>query len=189
MDPRGGKSPAFPTPFTSPRAYRIVHQERVRLWKQSHAWPPLGAKETDAYLDLQMFREWEIMLLRGVEERWANWHQFVTGRVSPAFTDEGFEVTWTPPEVFRVLKEAVEEGLSRWDDLGSEERVQMLYNSHGLLPKFVEMQTIADSVLHQLRPLLEDWSGLKLVPSNAYGVRLYQNGSSLGMHHDKVRYH
>lgn len=159
------------------------------MWKQSHAWPPLGAKETDAYLDLQMFREWEIMLLRGVEERWANWHQFVTGRVSPAFTDEGFEVTWTPPEVFRVLKEAVEEGLSRWDDLGSEERVQMLYNSHGLLPKFVEMQTIADSVLHQLRPLLEDWSGLKLVPSNAYGVRLYQNGSSLGMHHDKVRYH
>ena len=27
---------------------------------------------------------------------------------------------------------------------------------------------------------------MKLRPTSAYGVRLYQNGSSLVMHHDKV---
>ena len=33
----------------------------------------------------------------------------------------------------------------------------------------------------------EEWAGgIKLKPTSAYGVRLYQNGSSLVMHHDKV---
>ena len=31
--------------------------------------------------------------------------------------------------------------------------------------------------------------GIKLIPTSAYGVRLYQNGSSLMMHYDKVLSH
>ena len=31
--------------------------------------------------------------------------------------------------------------------------------------------------------------GIKLIPTSAYGVRLYQNGSSLMMHYDKVSSH
>lgn len=30
------------------------------------------------------------------------------------------------------------------------------------------------------------WSGKKLVPVTAYGLRVYGNGSTLVMHHDKV---
>ena len=33
----------------------------------------------------------------------------------------------------------------------------------------------------------EEWAGgMKLKPTSAYGVRLYQNGSSLVMHYDKA---
>jgi hypothetical protein len=34
----------------------------------------------------------------------------------------------------------------------------------------------------------EEWSGIsQLVPTSAYGVRLYRNGSALAMHYEKVR--
>ena len=41
--------------------------------------------------------------------------------------------------------------------------------------------------MNDLLSLHEQWAGgIKLRPTSAYGVRLYQNGSSLMMHHDKV---
>ena len=40
----------------------------------------------------------------------------------------------------------------------------------------------------ELKPLHEQWSGIpELVPTSAYGVRVYRNGSALAMHYDKVR--
>ena len=44
-------------------------------------------------------------------------------------------------------------------------------------------------VIRELKELHEEWSGMKLRETSAYGVRLYQNGSSLVMHHDKVHTH
>lgn len=135
---------------------------------------------------MQMAREWEIMQLRGRDERWANWHQYVLGRMAPAFTDTGFKLMKAPPEIMSKLRAAVDAGLARWDDLETEPRVRMLYNARNLRPKFVDMQRLADEVMLELLPLAEQWSGLRLSPSSAYGVRLYRNGSSLGMHHDRV---
>ena len=46
---------------------------------------------------------------------------------------------------------------------------------------------MAWEVIDDLLDLHEKWAGgIKLVPTSAYGVRLYQNSSSLIMHHDKV---
>ena len=39
--------------------------------------------------------------------------------------------------------------------------------------------------MEQLRPLAEEWSGVKrLNPANVYGIRVYQNGSTLNYHTD-----
>jgi len=43
--------------------------------------------------------------------------------------------------------------------------------------------------LDMLKPLHEKWAGVPLVGNNAYGFRLYQNGSSLNMHVDKPETH
>ena len=49
------------------------------------------------------------------------------------------------------------------------------------------MFKIANEIHRELKPLHEAWAGgIKLVPTSAYGVRFYQNGSSLVMHYDKV---
>jgi hypothetical protein len=95
-----------------------------------------------------------------------------------------------PPAIFAKLKSAVDEGLARWDTLRTEGKIDVIYNSHGLLPKFVDMHRIAQEVMRDVLPLHEAWAGgIKLRPTSAYGTRFYQNGSSLTMHHDKVCSH
>ena len=44
-------------------------------------------------------------------------------------------------------------------------------------------------ILEELRPFHEEWSGVPLVPSIAYGLRVYRNGSSLTMHTDRIDTH
>jgi hypothetical protein len=133
------------------------------------------------------YREREIMNLTGADERWENWNQYVQGRLVPTFTSTGYKVAMMPPEIFTKLKEGVEKGIERWDELRSEGTIDVIYNSQGLSPKFVDMQKIVNEVMHEILPLHEAWAGgLKLKPTSAYGVRLYQNGSSLVMHNDKV---
>ena len=44
-------------------------------------------------------------------------------------------------------------------------------------------------VLQELQPLHEEWAGVDLIPSIAYGLRVYQNGSSLTMHTDRLETH
>lgn len=155
-------------------------------WRKYGAWPPTCLKESISYRDMQIAREWEIMQLEGYEERWANWHQYVLGRITPAFTEHGYMLAQTPPAVAQKLREAVDAGLANWDNLETEPHTAMLYCDEDKRPKFVDIQNVADEVLHEMTPLMEEWAGLKLVPTSAYGVRLYRNGSSLGMHHDRV---
>lgn len=66
------------------------------------------------------------------------------------------------------------------------DRVNGIYGS---LPcKFVDLPNSMEvEIMDELQSLHEQWAGgIKLRPTSAYGVRLYQNGSSLMMHHDKV---
>jgi hypothetical protein len=51
-----------------------------------------------------------------------------------------------------------------------------------LRPKFIDQEELNREVLLELQPMFEEWSGVKLKPAIAYGLRLYQNGSSLLMH-------
>ena len=56
-------------------------------------------------------------------------------------------------------------------------------------PKFVDLHGLDWEVIRELKELHEEWSGMKLRETSAYGVRLYQNGSSLVMHHDRISTH
>jgi hypothetical protein len=55
-------------------------------------------------------------------------------------------------------------------------------------PKFINLNGVESRVHEMLLPAHEAWAGgMKLKKTSAYGVRMYQNGSSLVMHYDKVR--
>jgi hypothetical protein len=134
-------------------------------------------------------REREIMAIPGADERWENWMQFVAGRMVKKLTPNGFKRTRLPQDVYEKLSKAVQEGLANWDNLPEERQIDAVYTRPGLLPKFIYLGQLANEVHRALLPLHEAWSGLKLIPTSIYGVRFYQNGSSLTMHHDKVNYH
>jgi len=56
-------------------------------------------------------------------------------------------------------------------------------------PYFISQSDLNYRAMHELLPLHEAWSGVKLIPNNAYGLRVYRNNSSLNMHVDKSETH
>lgn len=109
-------------------------------------------------------------------------------RLVPKFTPKGFEVVQTPPHIATMLHDAVSQAIEDWDHIPSE-GVDDVYNKYHLRPKFASISDLANRVHQELKHLHEEWAGISLQPTRTYGVRLYQNGSSLVMHLDKVFIH
>jgi hypothetical protein len=172
-------------------AQRLSEQDRVDLWfAEGNTWPPKWQEETEGMQKLMAHREHEMMTqIKGGDERWENWLQLTQSRLVPRFTERGFDIIPTPPEVHQKLRDAVMAGVEDWDNLRSEGNIDVIFHPNGMEPKFVRLGGLSKEVIDELRPYHEEWGGMELIPTSAYGVRLYQNGSSLVMHHDKVRTH
>jgi len=54
---------------------------------------------------------------------------------------------------------------------------------------FIQLIIVSIKVLDELKVMHEAWSGVPLVGNNAYGLRVYRNGSHLNMHVDKSETH
>ena len=126
--------------------------------------------------------------LLGRDERWENWLQFTQSRLVPSFTEVGFEVVQTPPEVNAKLLAAMRFSPENFDNLASEGKIDVIYSPQHAEPKFIPLFQAGYNAMLELQSIHEEWAGgIKLVPTSAYGVRLYQNQSSLVMHYDRVR--
>lgn len=111
--------------------------------------------------------------------------QFTLGQIVPKFTSNGFDVVQVPPRVFEKLLNAVNPSLENFESIPYEKDVDVIYSP--LLPRFVNIQQVQWDVIEDLKSYHEEWAGgMQLKATSAYGVRFYQNGSSLVMHHDKV---
>ena len=172
---------------------RATEEERVRLWHaEGNVWPPKWQPETPEYAAHREAREKEIFnQLTFSDERWENMLQFTQSLLVPKFTEVGFELINTPKEVHDKLKEVVDKGVANWDNLRSEGHVDVIYKDADYKnPKFVDIGILSKYTLDALKGMHEEWvGGIELIGTSAYGVRLYQNGSSLAMHHDKVETH
>lgn len=164
---------------------RLTESERVTQWHQKHTWPPTWHNETDQYKANMAERERRIIEIPGSDERWENWMQFTQQRLVPSFTEKGFKLVKTSAELQTRLAQAVQDGVDHWDELRSEGAVNAIYHRPNLPPKMISLNKLGRELHLSLQEPLEAWSGLKLKPTSAYGVRLYQNGSSLVMHNDK----
>lgn len=107
-------------------------------------------------------------------------------RLLPRFTEVGFEVVDTPEHVRDLLYRTVQHEIdSNWDHIPLENLIDVVYTP--IRSKFVDMRGVDREVMHELTSFHEEWAGgMKLKPTSSYGVRLYQNGSSLAFHYDKV---
>lgn len=171
--------------------YRPSEAERVEQWHaEGNVWPPEWQEESEGMQRLMAHREVEVQTqIFGGDERWENWLQLTQSRLVPKFTEVGFEVVDAPKEIFEKLRNAVETGIEKWNTLPSEGNIDVIYHPEGMEPKFVPLGSVQKEVIDALKPLHEAWGGMELRATSAYGVRLYQNGSSLVMHHDKVATH
>lgn len=168
---------------------RLTEDKRVALWyAKNNTWPPSwNPHESEQFKYAMSLRDRELQLIPGTDERWENYVQYTQSRLVPRFTEVGFKVIKIPDNIFAMLKEAVDEGIANWDNLRLEKQIDAVYTP--LPSKFVDMLEVNAAVHEALLSLHEEWvGGMKLKKTSAYGVRLYQNGSSLIMHHDKVRF-
>ena len=120
-----------------------------------------------------------------LDQRWDGFQDWAqSALVVPNYTRLGFELRDTPASVHEKLQEQLVKGLARarWETYGANVK-PLLWPQ----PKFIDLGRVWQDVLHELQPLHEEWGGVKLVPIVAYGLRIYQNGSTLLMHHDKAR--
>lgn len=171
-------------------AGRLSEPERVSQWRQKHTWPPTWQNESEQYKANMAERERRIMAIPGADERWENWMQFTQQRLVPTFTEKGFKLVKIPEKMKEKLTKAVQDGVEHWDDLRSEGSVNAIYHRPGLPPKMLHLNQLSRELHLELQPYLEAWAGgIKLKPTSIYGVRLYQNGSSLVMHNDKPLTH
>jgi hypothetical protein len=165
--------------------------ERVEAWHASgNTWPPTWQTESPGFKKLMDDREHDLRQIPGGRERWENYMQYTQSRLVPSFTERGFDVVDIPSELYATLRERLLPSIEKLDSLRDEGNIGVIYNSQGKLPKFAYLNGADREVHHQLLPYHEAWAGgIKLIPTSAYGVRLYLNGSSLVMHYDKVHTH
>ena len=107
-------------------------------------------------------------------------------RLLPRFTEVGFEVVDTPEHVRDLLYHTVQHEIdTNWEHIPLENLIDVVYTP--IRSKFVDMRGVDREVMNELTAFHEEWAGgMKLKPTSSYGVRLYQNGSSLAFHYDKV---
>ena len=54
---------------------------------------------------------------------------------------------------------------------------------------FINDEEQNDEIVKELLPLHEAWSGVKLIPHNSYGLRVYRGKTNLNMHVDRTSTH
>ena len=164
----------------------LTEKERVEQWyARNNTWPPIWQPESEKFRQAMDFREQEIMRIPGANERWENFVQFVGSRMVPRFTEHGFKVIQTPPEIQAMLKKAVDDAIVNFESIRNEAHIDALYTP--IASKFVDAHEITQKVHHKLLQIHEEWAGgMKLKPTSIYGIRMNRNGSSLVMHYDKV---
>lgn len=111
---------------------------------------------------------------------------YIAHQIGKNFTEYGFGVTRAPQAVIDKLKKRLYDGLSK-EQIYQEKKIACVETD--IQPYFFSDPAMNKEIMHELLPLHEAWSGVKLVPNNAYGLRAYRNGTNLLMHVDKTETH
>ena len=98
------------------------------------------------------------------------------GLLSPNHTEYGYGLTRAPTDLVTRIQNEFNEGVEDAEMESNDSAIDVR-------SKFVELsEDLEDEALGTLRPILEAWSGKQLVPTSAYGLRVYQHNASLLMH-------
>jgi hypothetical protein len=169
----------------------LNEDERIEEYeRRGHTWPPqeytpntLGWKK----LNDRRFRQLT-QLEDGRDARYSAYMQSVYSAViSKNFTEYGWGVTRAPQAVTDKLKKRLSDGMKARDK--NVEIALECIETNDALPFFLHDDAMNEEIVKEMLPLHEAWSGVKLVPNNAYGLRVYRNDTNLNMHLDQTDTH
>jgi len=112
------------------------------------------------------------------DDRWEAYLFSLHSAMSKNFTEYGWSLTKAPQSITDKLKKRLDAGLKKRNE-------QVGVEGTFFIPDDEENAEI----LQELLPLHEAWSGVKLVPQNSYGLRVYRGNITLPMHMDETATH
>ena len=108
----------------------------------------------------------------------------LTQRYTPSFTDTGFLKVKTPAAIHRALRAVYDERVGA----PGRESIDDEYLSTGI-PDFLPFDDVRARFQLALQPMHEEWSEQELIPTAAYGLRVYRSGQTLKPHTDALTTH
>ena len=142
-------------------------------------WRP----RTEGWTRRNNYRLEQIRRIESQQERWdAMVNLAVAGLLAPNFTEIGYKIAQTPPHIHKKLNDTLRAARG----LYQEDAVDQI---SGPRADFVPLGRLWDEILTDLQAAHEAWSGVALVPSNAYGIRTYKPTNTLLLHTDKFQTH
>mmetsp|Transcript_114211 Transcript_114211/g.170851 ORF Transcript_114211/g.170851 Transcript_114211/m.170851 type:complete len:348 (+) Transcript_114211:160-1203(+) len=166
---------------------RYTEEERqLEYIKRGHKFPiEEYLPNTEGWTRLMEQRLAQVRALTDSQQKWDGWIQTLTAALTMQnFTEYGWGLTQGPPELTAALREGIFEGFPNKE---IERDIQVIDGP--LNPWFIHNKKLTRRVMHEMKPILEAWSGIELLPATAYGFRLYRNESRLWMHVDRTQTH
>jgi hypothetical protein len=104
------------------------------------------------------------------QQKWDGFMQTLSAALTVNnFTEYGWGLTHAPEELTEEIRKEIYEGLPNARPEGDVDVI------HGkLAPLMIDRPRLTRKAMRELQPILEAWSGIDLVPSMAYGFRLYR---------------
>jgi hypothetical protein len=152
--------------------------------RRNFTWPPLESEflpDTPGWRQLYQRRLKQVDRLSQQDNSYdAYINALSCGIITPNYTEFGWGLTRGPTYLWEALNNSIAD-LST----AEEEEYEGAIDTR-LRPLFIKLGTeVKVEVLRALQPVLEAWSGVELLPSTAYGLRVYRNTSKLYMHVDR----
>lgn len=169
----------------------LLESDRMDEYRRrGHQWPPKDDDFTPNTPGWRKFFRRRIEQLRSVKDHVYDGYMITSHCALNCknFTENGWGLTRAPEHIMDLLLESLHNGMEN-------QKINPIYEPRSgviesdLQPFFIPQNELNDFIVKSLLPLHEAWSGVKLVPNNAYGLRVYRDGSNLNMHVDKTSTH
>jgi len=160
---------------------RVVEYQK----RFGNSWPPESWDTSPGWSEWVSQEESKLEKISNRDERWFSWLNLIQSMAVPKISDLGFELVDVPEHIYKELRElALNKPL---ESIPFEREVDRA----GIepQPRFLDTTEQNDKILGELQKLHEEWAGMSLTLSRAYGLRFYLNESTLVWHLDKLETH
>lgn len=167
---------------------QLIEEDRLEEYaKRGYSWPiEKFVPDTAGWDKLMRERLDQILEIENQGDRYMGLYKMMhSSLLAPNYTEFGFGLARAPEALTQELREGIHDGLRR-GAIEPEKDVPVIL---GATPLFIKRPDLLDRVLEEMQVYAEAWAGIPLVAFQAYGFRLYQNGSQLMMHTDRMKSH